>query len=96
MSQLAEDHKSNVSGLAPHDLYHRENQSGHSEPMLRIVRGMLGISAFSTSKLPNTPLMANGNRANTSTTSIHPAWRGTKEGKPSHPQLRKGRMAFVL
>jgi hypothetical protein len=51
-----------MSGATPHYLYHR------------IVHDVQSALTFLPSKLHNAPLTASGDRALTSTTSIHPVW----------------------
>jgi hypothetical protein len=82
LSSLTEDQKCKVSGSTPHCLYLRGKRSGRSEPMFRIVRGVIGALTSSPSKLCGTPFTVSGGWARTIAASIQPVWQGNREGKP--------------
>jgi hypothetical protein len=60
LSQLIKDRKSKVSSLAPGYLYHRRKLKCGSKPTPKIMRGVLGASAFSPPKPCSAPFTANG------------------------------------
>jgi hypothetical protein len=71
-----------------------KNRTGSSEPTPGIVRGLPDALTFLPSKLHNTPLTMNGEWAHMSTSSMCPAWQGSKEGKPSQPWFWEACVAF--
>jgi hypothetical protein len=86
LSQLTEGWKSKMSIQHFAICTTEENQSDDLKSTLGLIRGVLGILAFSPSKSCDAPLTMNGGRAHTTTTSVDLTRRDGKEGDPSCPR----------